>query len=94
MPVLSSIEIKLPSVGAGNVLKDIISSDHFSVVTLDKVFRQASESDIITNAYKINAGEHVVLDNKSSDFFFMDRSDVLSVIGTTLDLVKNKLPKL
>ncbi len=84
---------QLPSVGAGNVLKDIIASDAFPVVTLDKVFRQSNESDIVTNAYKINGGEHVVLDNKSKDFFFMERENVSSVINTTVDLVKNKLPK-
>lgn len=84
---------QLPSVGAGNVLKDIIASDAFPVVTLDKVFRQSNESDIVTNAYKINGGEHVVLDNKSKDFFFMERGDVSAVINTTIDLVKNKLPK-
>ena len=84
---------QLPSVGAGNVLKDIIASDAFPVVTLDKVFRQSNESDIVTNAYKINGGEHVVLDNKSKDFFFMERGNVSAVINTTVDLVKNKLPK-
>lgn len=84
---------QLPSVGAGNVLKDIIASDAFPVVTLDKVFRQSNESDIVTNAYKINGGEHVVLDNKSKDFFFMERENVSAVINTTVDLVKNKLPK-
>lgn len=84
---------QLPSVGAGNVLKDIIASDAFPVVTLDKVFRQSDESDIVTNAYKINSGEHMVLDNNSADFFFMEREDVTAVIDTTIDLVKNKLPK-
>jgi len=84
---------QLPSVGAGNVLKDIIASDAFPVVTLDKVFRQSNESDIVTNAYKINGGEHVVLDNKSKDFFFIERENVSAVINTTVDLVKNKLPK-
>ena len=84
---------QLPSVGVGNVLKDIIASDAFPVVTLDKVFRQSNESDIVTNAYKINGGEHVVLDNKSKDFFFMERGNVSAVINTTVDLVKNKLPK-
>ena len=84
---------QLPSVGAGNVLKDIIASDVFPVVTLDKVFRQSNESDIITNAYKINSGEHMVLDNNSADFFFMEREEVSAVIDTTIDLVQNKLPK-
>ena len=83
---------QLPSVGAGNVLKDVIASEKFSVVTLDKVFRQSDESDIVSNAYKVNNGELVKLDNKSSDFFFMGRSDARSVVETTISLVKDKLP--
>ena len=61
---------QLPSVGPGSVLKDIITSDCFPVVTLTRIFRQAGESDIVVNAHKINAGEPVCLDNKSRDFFF------------------------
>ena len=59
---------QLPSVGPGKVLKDIISSEKFNVVRLNEVFRQAAESDIITNAHKINAGKSIKLDNKSKDF--------------------------
>ena len=62
---------QLPSVGPGNVLRDLIASGCFPVVELQKVFRQAASSDIIVNAHKINAGEEVVLDNKSRDFFFL-----------------------
>ena len=64
---------QLPSVGAGSVLKDIIDSKMFPTVMLTKIFRQASTSDIIVNAHKINRGEAVSLDNKSMDFFFLKR---------------------
>ncbi len=63
---------QLPSVGPGSVLKDIIQSEAFNVVMLTKIFRQASTSDIIVNAHKINRGEEVSLDNKSMDFFFSE----------------------
>ena len=84
---------QLPSVGPGNVLKDIISSGEFSVVMLEKIFRQASQSDIIVNAHKINRGEMIKLDNKSRDFLFVKRPEAANVIGATLTLVKEKLPK-
>ena len=67
---------QLPSVGPGCVLKDIIDSHACNVVRLNRIFRQASESDIIVNAHKINRGEPVVLDNKSRDFFFLKRYDI------------------
>ena len=66
---------QLPSVGPGSVLKDMIASRAFSVVELTRIFRQAGESDIVVNAHRINRGEHVVLDNKSRDFFFLKRQD-------------------
>ena len=66
---------QLPSVGPGSVLKDIIDSGTCNVVKLTKIFRQASESDIIVNAHKINRGEELTLDNKSMDFFFLKRYD-------------------
>ncbi len=84
---------QLPSVGPGCVLKDIIDSECFNVAKLTKVFRQAAESDIITNAHKINRGEEVVLDNKSMDFFFLKRYDADVIINVTLQLIKQKLPK-
>ncbi|MBR6537207.1 MAG: ATP-dependent RecD-like DNA helicase [Lachnospiraceae bacterium] len=84
---------QLPSVGPGNVLRDIIDSGCFSVVTLDKIFRQAQESDIVTNAHKIHAGEEIRLDNKSKDFFFLQREDLAVIQQSILYLVKEKLPK-
>ena len=84
---------QLPSVGPGSVLKDIIESNQFHTVKLNKIFRQASTSDIIVNAHKINNGEEVVLDNKSMDFFFLKRYEADKVIQVTLQLIKQKLPK-
>lgn len=84
---------QLPSVGPGCVLKDIIESEVCNVVKLTKIFRQASESDIIVNAHKINRGEEVTLDNKSMDFFFLKRYDADTIINVTLQLIKQKLPK-
>ena len=83
---------QLPSVGAGSVLKDIIASRRFAVVTLTRIFRQAGESDIVMNAHKINAGEAVVLDNKSRDFFFLKRHDANVIIGVMITLIQKKLP--
>ncbi|HIX62956.1 MAG TPA: ATP-dependent RecD-like DNA helicase [Candidatus Mediterraneibacter colneyensis] len=84
---------QLPSVGPGSVLKDIISSERFSVVTLTRIFRQAGQSDIVVNAHKINAGEPVILNNKSRDFFFLKRQDADTIIGITIMLIQKKLPK-
>lgn len=84
---------QLPSVGPGAVLKDIIDSQQFHTVKLTKIFRQASTSDIIVNAHKINNGEEVVLDNKSMDFFFLKRYEADKIIQVTLQLIKQKLPK-
>ena len=84
---------QLPSVGPGSVLKDIIASEKFPVVTLTRIFRQAGESDIVVNAHKINAGEPVILDNKSRDFFFLKRQDADTIIGITIMLIQKKLPK-
>lgn len=84
---------QLPSVGPGNVLRDVIDSGCFNVVRLTKIFRQAAESDIIVNAHKINAGESIRLDNKSRDFFLLNRSDPNVIIAVMLNLIRNKLPK-
>ena len=84
---------QLPSVGPGSVLKDIIESKTCNVVMLTKIFRQASTSDIIVNAHKINRGEEVSLDNKSMDFFFLKRYEADIIINVVLQLVKQKLPK-
>ncbi len=84
---------QLPSVGPGSVLKDMIESEQFPTVKLNKIFRQASTSDIIVNAHKINNGEEVILDNKSMDFFFLKRYEADKIINVTLQLIKQKLPK-
>lgn len=84
---------QLPSVGPGSVLRDIIQSHACNVVMLTKIFRQASTSDIIVNAHKINHGEEVILDNKSMDFFFLKRYDADVIINVALQLIKQKLPK-
>lgn len=84
---------QLPSVGPGSVLKDIIDSRQFHVVQLTKIFRQASQSDIIVNAHKINRGEPVSLDNKSMDFFFLKRYEADVIINVVLQLITQKLPK-
>lgn len=84
---------QLPSVGPGNVLKDIISSGKFTVVKLVKIFRQAAVSDIVTNAHKINRGEHISLDNKSKDFFMMQSLDINEIATIITILVRDKMPK-
>lgn len=83
---------QLPSVGPGNVLRDIIQSEKIPVVVLDKIFRQASESDIVVNAHKINNGEKVVLDNQSKDFFFLKRSRGDIITSVMLSVIMKKLP--
>lgn len=84
---------QLPSVGPGSVLKDTIASNKFHVVTLTKIFRQAGESDIVLNAHKINAGERVIINNKSRDFFFLKRQEADVIIGVVITLIQKKLPK-
>ena len=84
---------QLPSVGAGSVLKDLIESACFPIITLSKIFRQAEQSDIVVNAHKINRGETVILDNKSKDFFFLKRQDANTIISVVLTLIQKKLPK-
>lgn len=84
---------QLPSVGPGCVLKDIIDSHACNVVRLNRIFRQASKSDIIVNAHKINRGEQVILDNKSRDFFFLKRYDANVIISVCIQLIQQKLPK-
>lgn len=84
---------QLPSVGPGQVLRDIMSSGAFPTVILKKIFRQAQESDIIVNAHRINDGEQIALDNKSRDFFFLERSDVNVIYKHMVQLITEKLPK-
>lgn len=91
--ILVGDENQLPSVGPGNVLRDIIRSGEFPVVELKKIFRQASESDIVVNAHKINRGEQVALSNKSSDFFFLKRQDADIIIRVVIALIQEKLPR-
>ena len=91
--ILVGDENQLPSVGPGNVLRDIIRSEQFPVVELKKIFRQASESDIVVNAHKINKGEQVEINNKSRDFFFLKRYDADIIIRVVIALIQEKLPK-
>ena len=85
---------QLPSVGAGNVLRDIIDSRSFPVIRLTKIFRQAQTSRIIMNAHRINEGKMPDISNgKDTDFFFMENEDVEAVVPQLVELVKTKLPK-
>lgn len=84
---------QLPSVGPGSVLKDIIRSQAFCVVELNKIFRQASKSDIVVNAHRINAGMNVAIDNNSEDFFFLKRYDADIIIRVVIALIQEKLPR-
>lgn len=84
---------QLPSVGPGNVLRDVLTSSAFANVTLEKIFRQAQESDIIVNAHKIHKGEKVTISNMDSkDFFFLQRESADAVVTTMLPLITQKLP--
>ena len=84
---------QLPSVGPGQVLKDIMAAEVFPTIVLKKIFRQAQESDIVVNAHKINRGEQLALDNKSNDFFFLERSDVNVIYKHMVQLITEKLPR-
>ncbi|MCI9079176.1 MAG: ATP-dependent RecD-like DNA helicase [Lachnospiraceae bacterium] len=83
---------QLPSVGPGNVLKDMIQSGFCSVVKLNHIFRQAAESEIVTNAHKINAGMQIKLDNKNMDFFHLERDNPQDVINVVIQLIMKNLP--
>ena len=84
---------QLPSVGPGQILRDLIRSQCFPVVVLDRIFRQAAASDIVINAHLINKGLNISLDNKSRDFFFLERNDVNVIYKHMIQLIKEKLPK-
>ena len=84
---------QLPSVGPGQVLKDMIDSGCIPVVILQKIFRQAGESDIVVNAHKINEGKQISFDNKSKDFFFLERNDVNVIYKHMIQLIREKLPR-
>lgn len=83
---------QLPSVGPGQVLKDLIASGRIPVVMLKKIFRQAGESDIVVNAHKINEGQEINCNNKSKDFFFLERSDPNVIYKHMIQLIQEKLP--
>ena len=84
---------QLPSVGAGNVLRDIINSQEVPVAKLDRIFRQAGESAIIANAHKVNQGEMPEINGESSDFFFIQEDDPEKILEGILDLCVRRLPK-
>ena len=84
---------QLPSVGPGQILRDIMRSGAYPSVVLQKIFRQAGESDIVVNAHHINKGEQIVLNNKSKDFFFLERNDVQVIYKHMIQLIRDKLPK-
>lgn len=84
---------QLPSVGPGNVLRDIIDSKIIKVVKLDEIFRQAQESMIVVNAHRINKGEKPFLNVKDKDFFFMNRNTGTSIVDTIIELCEERLPK-
>lgn len=83
---------QLPSVGAGNVLKDLIESNFIKVVRLRDIFRQGQESLIVVNAHKINNGEMPVLNRRDGDFFFENKEDVNEILRTIIDLINRRLP--
>ena len=83
---------QLPSVGAGNVLRDIIASGMVRTVKLTHIFRQAEESMIVVNAHRINSGEYPVLNTKGKDFFFMDRRSEQDMLDLIIELVTKRLP--
>ncbi len=83
---------QLPSVGAGNVLRDVIGSGIASVTRLEQIFRQDDSSQIVSNAHRINQGAQPITDNQSSDFFFFNINDPESVADMIVDIVKRRIP--
>lgn len=84
---------QLPSVGPGNVLKDLIESDYIKVVRLKEIFRQGSESLIVVNAHRINEGQMPLLNQKDRDFFFISEDNQERIANTIMDLINRRLPK-
>ena len=84
---------QLPSVGAGNILDDIISSERISTIRLTEIFRQSKESLIITNAHRINSGEGPILNVTNNDFFFVRREREADICETVASLITERLPK-
>ena len=84
---------QLPSVGAGNVLKDIIDSHSIECIKLTEIFRQAKESMIVVNAHRVNNGEEPLLNDNDNDFFFVHRDDPMQLPNTIADLCFRRLPQ-
>lgn len=84
---------QLPSVGPGNVLSDLLSSDYFNKVELTDIFRQSEDSTIVVNSHLINEGKAPLIDNKSKDFFFMYRGSDSQIADTVSELIGKRLPK-
>lgn len=84
---------QLPSIGAGNVLRDLLECNRFATVRLNEIFRQAEQSLIVTNAHKINRGEAPTLTVKDNDFFFLSRNSDEEIAYTVTDLCLNRLPR-
>ena len=84
---------QLPSVGPGQVLRDIMESGVFPMVVLEKIFRQAGESDIVVNAHRINKGQQIALDTNSKDFLFLERNDANVIRKHMIQLIQGNLPK-
>lgn len=83
---------QLPSVGPGQVLRDLIGSGAFPMMELKRIFRQAEKSDIVVNAHRIHKGEQIAMDNKSRDFFVLERNDVNVIYKHMIQLIRDKLP--
>ncbi len=83
---------QLPSVGPGQVLRDLMESGCFPMVVLNKIFRQAKESDIVVNAHLIHEGKEIALDNRSRDFFFLERDNVNVIYKHMIQLITGKMP--
>lgn len=91
--ILTGDADQLPSVGPGNVLRDLIAGDIVPIIKLEQIFRQAQESLIVVNAHKINRGEYPEISNKNGDFFFLRRQSPEVTAQTVVDLYKNRLPQ-
>ena len=84
---------QLPSIGAGNVLRDLIECGRFAAIRLNEIFRQAEQSLIVTNAHRINGGELPILTVKDNDFFFLPRNTDEEIARTVTELCKTRLPR-
>lgn len=91
--ILAGDADQLPSVGPGNVLKDIINSNEIKVVKLTEIFRQSRESAIVMNAHRINSGERPVFNENGRDFFFLKRRNADDAVEAVKELVRSRLPK-